>query len=67
MNQQLNRRFSQFENVKFFYDFYLQRINWLRENFFNRKIYEFIIFRKTVLHVCNQEMSTKSVALRGCY
>ena len=44
MNQQLNRRFSQFENVKFFYDFYLKRINWLCENFFNRKICEFIIF-----------------------
>ena len=26
MNQQLNRRFSQFENVKFFYDFYLQKL-----------------------------------------
>ena len=46
MNQQLNRRFSQCENVKFFYDFYLQRINWLCENFFNRKICELIIFKE---------------------
>ena len=41
--QKIKERFSNFENLKLLYSFYLKTINWLCENFFNEQICEFVI------------------------
>ena len=44
MNQQdIQERFSKFENFVLFYDFYKLTIKWLCEHFFNQKLCAFVI------------------------
>ena len=41
--KKIKERFSNFENLKLFYSFYLKTINWLCENYSNEQVCELVI------------------------